>query len=93
MAKASSANFGSCPLAVSVAVVTSDGGRTSSKASALRSRASWHSARPSVAPRPRVIANIAPLILIARSLSRMPERGADLPVRHPLVLGELGRAG
>ena len=48
MAKASSANFGSCPLAVSVAVVTSDGGRISSKASALRSRANWHSARPSV---------------------------------------------
>ena len=71
-AKASSANFGSCPLAVSVAVVTSDGGRTSSKPSALRSRASWHSARPSVAPRPRVMANIDPLILIARSLSRMP---------------------
>ena len=70
--KASSANFGSWPEAVSVAVVTSDGGRISSKASALRSRASWHRARPIVAPRPRVIVNIAPLTLIARSLSRMP---------------------
>ena len=72
MAKASSANFGSCPLAVSVAVVTSDGGRISSNASALRSRASWQSARASVAPRPRCMVNIAPLILIARSLSRIP---------------------
>ena len=72
MAKASSANLGSWPEAVSVAVVTSDGGRISSKASALRSRASWHSARPIVAPSPRVIVNIDPLILIARSLSRMP---------------------
>ena len=72
MAKASSANLGSWPLAVSVADVTSDGGRISSKASALRSRASWQSARPSVAPAPRVITNIEPLTLIARSMSRIP---------------------
>ena len=88
MAKASSANFGSCPLAVSVAVVTSDGGRTSSKASALRSRASWHRARPSVAPRPRVMANIDPLILIARSLSRIPSSVPISQCGTALVLGE-----
>ena len=51
---------------------TSEGGRISSKASALRSRASWQSARASVAPRPRCIVNIDPAIFVARSLSRMP---------------------
>ena len=72
MAKASSANFGSWPVAVSVAVVTSDGGRISSKASELRSRASWHSPRLIVAPSPRSIVNIEPEIFTPRSLSMMP---------------------
>ena len=53
-------------------MVTSDGGRISSNASTLRSSAYWHSARDSAAPLPRCIVNIAPLILVARSLSRMP---------------------
>ena len=35
------------------------------------------------------MANIEPLILIARSLSRIPSAGGRLPVRHALVLGEL----
>ena len=81
------------PIAVSVAVVTSDGGRISSKASALRSRASWHSARPIVAPRPRVIVNIEPLIFVGPLVVEDAEGGGRLPVRHALVLGELGRAG
>ena len=59
-------------MAVSVALVTSDGGRISSKASALRSSPYWQSARLSVAPAPRCIVNIAPEIFVARSLSRMP---------------------
>ena len=78
---------GSWPVAVSVAVVTSDGGRISSKASALRSRASWHSARTSVAPGPRSMReHRARRSSRARSRSRMPSCGADLPVRHALVL-------
>ena len=72
MANTSSANFGSCPVAVSVAVETSDGGRISSKASALRSSASWQRARARVAPGPRTMVNIEPLIFVARSGSRMP---------------------
>ncbi len=72
MAYASSANLGSWPLAVNVAVLTRLGGRISSKASALRSSASWHSARESVAPCLRSMTNIAPVILVARSVSRIP---------------------
>ena len=64
--------MGSWPVAVSVAVVTSVGGRISSNASALRSSASWHRARERVAPSPRGMVNMAPLILAARSLSRIP---------------------
>ena len=59
-------------MAVRVAVVTSDGGRISSKASALRSRASWHKPRLTVAPSPRSIVNIEPEIFTARSPSMMP---------------------
>ena len=72
MAYASSANLGSWPVAVSVSLVTSEGGRISSKASALRSSASWQRARANVAPWRRNIVNSAPLIFTARSLSRMP---------------------
>ena len=59
-------------MAVSVSVSTSVGGRISSNASALRSSASWHSARHRVAPAPRSIVNIEPEIFTARSLSRIP---------------------
>ena len=72
IANASSANFGSCPVEVSVAVDTRVGGRISSKASALRSSANWHSARAMVAPAPRCIVHIDWAILVARSLSRIP---------------------
>jgi hypothetical protein len=59
-------------VAVSVSVDTSDGGRTSSKTSAMRSSPYWVSARARVAPPLRCMLNIAPEIFTARSLSRMP---------------------
>ena len=70
-------------------MVTSDGGRTSSKASALRSRASWHRARPIVAPsaaghREHRAADLDRPLVVEDA-----EGGARLPVRHALVLGEL----
>ena len=70
-----------------VSVSTSVGGRTSSNASALRSSASWHSARARVAPGPRNMVNIEPDELHAPLEVEDAELGADVPVRHPLVLG------
>ena len=73
---------------MSVAVVTNDGGRISSNASALRSSASWHSALPSVAPgaaqhREHRAGDLRGALVVEDA-----ESGGGLPVRHPLVLGE-----
>ena len=91
MAKASSANLGSWPVAVSVAVEHERRAAGSPRRRRRCGRAPAGTA-PGRAWRrgPRNIVNIEPEILIARSLSRMPSCRRRLPVRHPLVLGELG---
>ena len=91
--KASSANFGSWPEAVSVAVVTSDGGRISSKRVGVAvegelaqgpthrgAEAAGHREhRPADLDRPLVVEDA--------------EGGPGLPVRHLAVGGERRRAG
>ena len=74
-------------MAVSVAVVTSDGGRTSSKASALRSRAQLAQRPRQRGARPALHREHRPGDLHGPLVVEDAERGAGLPVRHPLVLG------
>jgi hypothetical protein len=78
--------LGSWPVAVSVSEVTSDGGRTSTKASALRSSPYWVSARLSVAPGPAQQAEHGAAQLGGPFGVEDAQRGPDVPVGHPLGL-------
>ena len=68
--------------------MTSDGGRISSNASALRSSASWHSARAERGARPALHREHRAADLGGALVVEDAERGGGLPVRHPLMIGE-----
>ena len=90
-AKASSANFGSCPLAVSVAVVTSDGGTDLLEGVGVAVEGELAQRPPERRPEPAGHGEHRAADLDRPLVVEDAERGRRLPVRHALVLGELAR--